>query len=1007
MSNSQKKLLVDVEPFEDRIDSLFRELELALKWQRPSILFAIYGSETVQTDAEMALEGQLIDLGQKVFRFRVTQEDADIASRISKINNQAETVFFVNGLSKGDGRSGTSAYASLNQQREYFIENHIRIVFWLTETEAVELANRAPDYWAYRHRVLEFTDSPKSSQADAPCGEPRWKESSAEMNIPNEGKTAPLQYESLPGNLAEADESSAINANLHLTLGILHWRRGDYNQALKYLRQAIETAIAVEDKGFEAECLNAIALVYTDLGNVNEAIEAYKQAIQIAPGQIFPWNNLGKLYSRLDRNEEAVAAFKKASEHKPEDAFSWNGLGNVYLKTGRPDEAIAAYKRAIELAPNLVYSWNGLGNIYASLGQNDEAIRAYQKASELNHHLVDPLIGLGDIHMHQGRSEEAARVYRKVIDLDPRNVPERIRLGDLCLKMGNYDEAVTVFEKITELAPQSGWAYSNLGLALFCLGEQSESVSALKKSLELLTDDKEKAITWNRLGDAYRQLSDNKNAMASYQKAVELDGTCVPGPHSEESAPDLMEPEENSPARDKDSDGAKPQAVQEEQTEWLGGVIPFEEIDFPTTLENPATTAKDTAHLAHSSEDSAEPVVEEPSAGVDAQGDSTPESQFEAQAIETMPEASAGGLSAVLEAEDGAKGELGLEAKSAKEWNAVGHTHLQAGNYDEAIAAYTRAIEAAQEFNWPYIHNLAMAHYHKGEHQGKSTKKAGLVGENQEAPVPQRYEEPPTQPIPGLAEIPVVRSETNLEVGAEDDPGQVYAGHSLKIGSDFKPSEEVELKGDLSGWLRELEDEKTPSAEPIATMDQDDPDEAAPVSVEDGDPLQEADADSLAETARIPARRPIEYNPPEEIAADPQTIEEKEIVSVDAPRNALEWNEYGNIQLKSGACDRAIAAYIKAIEISPTFGWPYSNLGLAYSHKGKYVDAIPLYRKSIELLKSNKEKAISWNRLGDAYRRLNDHDQAVASYQKAVELDSGVSSLLKRMRLSLLGNVRA
>jgi tetratricopeptide (TPR) repeat protein len=158
----------------------------------------------------------------------------------------------------------------------------------------------------------------------------------------------------------------------------------------------------------------------------------------------------------------------------------------------------------------------------------------------------------------------------------------------------------------------------------------------------------------------------------------------------------------------------------------------------------------------------------------------------------------------------------------------------------------------------------------------------------------------------------------------------------------------------------------------------------------------------------MPARRQSLVSQAEEAVDEAEpAADEVEVETEDAPGNALEWNEYGNIQLKSGACERAIDAYIKAIELSPGFGWPYSNLGLAYSHKGKYAEAIPLFRKSIELLKSNKEKAISWNRMGDAYRRLNDHDQAVAAYQKAVQLDSGVPSLLKRMRLSLLGNVRA
>jgi tetratricopeptide (TPR) repeat protein len=122
------------------------------------------------------------------------------------------------------------------------------------------------------------------------------------------------------------------------------------------------------------------------------------------------------------------------------------------------------------------------------------------------------------------------------------------------------------------------------------------------------------------------------------------------------------------------------------------------------------------------------------------------------------------------------------------------------------------------------------------------------------------------------------------------------------------------------------------------------------------------------------------------------------------PKNASEWNELGNIYLKAGAHDKAIAAYIKAIEITPAFGWPYSNLALTYCHKGLYADAIPFYQRSIELLDNAHEKAISWNRLGDAYRRLKDNDKAKAAYQMAADLDANKNSLLARARLSLLGN---
>lgn len=103
----------------------------------------------------------------------------------------------------------------------------------------------------------------------------------------------------------------------------------------------------------------------------------------------------------------------------------------------------------------------------------------------------------------------------------------------------------------------------------------------------------------------------------------------------------------------------------------------------------------------------------------------------------------------------------------------------------------------------------------------------------------------------------------------------------------------------------------------------------------------------------------------------------------------LVWNELGTIYFKIGCYEEAIAAFEKAIELAPECGWPYSNLGLTYAHQGKYAEAVPLYRKSAELLKSSKEQAISWNRLGDAYRHLNDGNKAMMAYQKAVELDVG------------------
>lgn len=130
-----------------------------------------------------------------------------------------------------------------------------------------------------------------------------------------------------------------------------------------------------------------------------------------------------------------------------------------------------------------------------------------------------------------------------------------------------------------------------------------------------------------------------------------------------------------------------------------------------------------------------------------------------------------------------------------------------------------------------------------------------------------------------------------------------------------------------------------------------------------------------------------------------------EALSVMETRNAQVWNEMGNVYLKSGAYDDAIAAYGKAIELERHFAWPYSNLALAYVQKSFFAEAILLYQRSIELFTTDKDKAITWNRLGNLYRRTNDYDHAIAAYQTADELDPENATLSLRSSFGLLGSI--
>ena len=65
-------------------------------------------------------------------------------------------MFFISGIGRNNDAGRGVIYRALNFQRELLVENRIILVLWLGTPEAAELALQAPDFWAFRHRVVEF-----------------------------------------------------------------------------------------------------------------------------------------------------------------------------------------------------------------------------------------------------------------------------------------------------------------------------------------------------------------------------------------------------------------------------------------------------------------------------------------------------------------------------------------------------------------------------------------------------------------------------------------------------------------------------------------------------------------------------------------------------------------------------------------------------------------------------------------------------------------------------------
>jgi tetratricopeptide (TPR) repeat protein len=113
-------------------------------------------------------------------------------------------------------------------------------------------------------------------------------------------------------------------------------------------------------------------------GNLEQAIQSYKEAIKANPDDFDAHFELGGCYSELGNEQEALKATKEAVRIRPDYPFAHIALGLSYYNLGRYQEAIETYKHAVELDPHLSDTVQTLiGNAYAASGWHKEVTETY------------------------------------------------------------------------------------------------------------------------------------------------------------------------------------------------------------------------------------------------------------------------------------------------------------------------------------------------------------------------------------------------------------------------------------------------------------------------------------------------------------------------------------------------------------------------------------------------------------------------------------------------------
>ncbi len=109
-------------------------------------------------------------------------------------------------------------------------------------------------------------------------------------------------------------------------------------------------------------------------------LDRLTRAAEIDPESTEVYRLLGRTYHAQGKTDEAVTAYRRAIELNELDAWSMNNLGLLFLETQRADEALPLLAKAVELRQDVPAFHNNLGMALEHTGRFKAAATAYKGA---------------------------------------------------------------------------------------------------------------------------------------------------------------------------------------------------------------------------------------------------------------------------------------------------------------------------------------------------------------------------------------------------------------------------------------------------------------------------------------------------------------------------------------------------------------------------------------------------------------------------------------------------
>ncbi|HPQ39474.1 MAG TPA: tetratricopeptide repeat protein, partial [bacterium] len=214
-----------------------------------------------------------------------------------------------------------------------------------------------------------------------------------------------------------------------------------------------------------------LAKHYEHQGNIELALDSYRQIADLDPANISIRERLAMLYSQKGFHEKAADERVK--------------IGDAFLKRGETVAAIKSFEAALDDVSDHTGALKGIVNAHMAEGRTGEARKLLDQILENNPESVEALVSIGQLYMEAGQNEDAIRVYQQIYKLDPSLEGISEILGKLYIASGNYDEAFKLLKEIiSEAVEQENYTHA-LTLLDQLQSLDSDNVSIRERKIEI------------------------------------------------------------------------------------------------------------------------------------------------------------------------------------------------------------------------------------------------------------------------------------------------------------------------------------------------------------------------------------------------------------------------------------------------------------------------------------------------------------------------------------------